>query len=125
MSQASAMLTDRPRDFRNRYGRRSAPQSYQVPNPGAMKAAGIRKSRLEPFPFRLNRNGALFLVLTRFLHANRYPLRWKTRPSRRALLPRQEPLHHKRVDWLLPSGGNNQCAGKSATMVTTPDTSIW
>jgi len=26
---------------------------------------------LEPFPFRLNRNGALFLVLTRFLHANR------------------------------------------------------
>ena len=41
---------------------------------------------LEPFPFRLNRNGALFLVLTRFLRANRYPpriksgagFRWKT-----------------------------------------------
>ena len=27
---------------------------------------------LEPFPFRWNRNGGLFLVLTRFLHANRY-----------------------------------------------------
>jgi hypothetical protein len=33
---------------------------------------------LEPFPFRLNRNGALSFVLTRFLHANRYPLRLKT-----------------------------------------------
>jgi molybdenum cofactor biosynthesis enzyme MoaA len=28
--------------------------------------------------FRLNRNGALVSCLTRFLHANRYPLRWKT-----------------------------------------------
>jgi hypothetical protein len=34
---------------------------------------------LEPFPFRLNRNGGLQLVvLTRFLHENRYPLGSKT-----------------------------------------------
>jgi hypothetical protein len=33
---------------------------------------------LEPFPFRLNRNGALASCLTRFLYANRSPLRWKT-----------------------------------------------
>src|SRR5205823_7453965 len=33
---------------------------------------------LEPFPFRWNRNGALSFVLTRFLYANRYPLRLKT-----------------------------------------------
>ena len=32
---------------------------------------------MEP-PFRLNRNGALAFVLTRFLHANRCPLRLKT-----------------------------------------------
>ena len=32
----------------------------------------------EPFPFRWNRNGALSLILTRFLRANRYPLRSKT-----------------------------------------------
>src|SRR4051812_2973637 len=29
-------------------------------------------------PFRSKRNGALSFVLTRFLHANRGPLRWKT-----------------------------------------------
>jgi hypothetical protein len=33
---------------------------------------------LELFPFRQNRNGALDSRLTRFLRANRYPLRSKT-----------------------------------------------
>src|SRR6185437_5450630 len=34
--------------------------------------------RREP-PFRLNRNGgSISFILTRFLHANRHPLRWKT-----------------------------------------------
>ena len=32
----------------------------------------------EPFPFRLNRNGGCTPYLTRFLHANRFPLRSKT-----------------------------------------------
>jgi uncharacterized protein len=31
-----------------------------------------------PFSFRLNRNGGSISCLTRFLDANRYPLRWKT-----------------------------------------------
>src|SRR5260370_26568661 len=42
------------------------------------RVLSIRRETLEPFPFRFDRNGAHFLVLTRFLHANRGPLRWKT-----------------------------------------------
>src|SRR5215475_13974319 len=43
------------------------------------RPAGCDRAGLEPFPFRLNRNGgSRFFVLTRFLHANRYPLRSKT-----------------------------------------------
>src|SRR6202041_1570650 len=38
-------------------------------------AMGLVRGSIEP-PFRLNRE-ALLLYLTRFLHANRYPLRWK------------------------------------------------
>ena len=51
-------------------------------------------SASEPFPFRWNRNGALIFDLTRFLDANRSPLRWKTlcaakARSNRALRQRQ------------------------------------
>ena len=49
--------------------------------------------RLEPFPFRWNRNGLSILVLARFLYANRYPLRSKTlQPS-----DRHEQLEHEAV----------------------------
>ena len=37
-----------------------------------------KSATLEPFPFRLNRNGAPDRDLARFLYANRYLLRWKT-----------------------------------------------
>src|SRR4051812_46520125 len=50
----------------------------------------------EPFPFRLHRNGAPDSCLTRFLHANRDPLRWKTLWSRAGRRRRQEiaePTH--------------------------------
>jgi len=50
------------------------------PSPVSLNAAGkpCRRS-LEPFPFRLKiGTGLWLLVLTRFLYANRSPLRWKT-----------------------------------------------
>src|SRR5437868_14983781 len=41
---------------------------------------------LAPVPLRWNQNGAWIHILTRFLDANRCPLRWKTlwRPTKKA-----------------------------------------
>src|SRR5882724_13197626 len=55
-------------------------QGAASPRPHARKSiTRLVNGILEPFPFRLKSERRLyFFVLTRFLHANRHPLRWKT-----------------------------------------------
>jgi hypothetical protein len=71
------VYTDRLLAWINYEGRTPAGGLYSNPLP---KPKRLRKPklRLEPFPFRLNRNGALVSCFDAFSSANRYPLRWKT-----------------------------------------------